>query len=80
MVQTPDQHYYLSKLLGYDYIIRYRQGTSNTMADALSRCDTPFTSNLYLLTTPTFGFLPILVTENKLFPDLQELHIALEKQ
>lgn len=37
VVQTLEQHYYLSKLLDYDYIIRCKQGKTNTVTDALSR-------------------------------------------
>jgi len=33
----PEQHYYLTKLLGYDYTIKYKLGQSNMAADALSR-------------------------------------------
>lgn len=72
VVQTPGQHYYLSKLLGYDYIIVYKQGKSNKMADALSRRHSSPTPCLYLLNVPSFDLLNILSTENKTLPDLQE--------
>lgn len=36
-VQTPEQHIYLSKLIGYDYTIQYKYGKSNVIADALSK-------------------------------------------
>ncbi|CAL1403011.1 unnamed protein product [Linum trigynum] len=35
-VSTPDQHKWVSKLLGYDYEIHYRPGPSNVVADGLS--------------------------------------------
>ena len=38
-VGTPSQQRWLSKLLGYDYTVEYRKGTSNVVADALSRRD-----------------------------------------
>jgi hypothetical protein len=37
VIQTPEQHKYLSKLLGYDYSIQYKAGKNNVVADALSR-------------------------------------------
>ncbi|XP_075515833.1 uncharacterized protein LOC142550640 [Primulina tabacum] len=36
-IHTPDQQKYLVKLLGYDFDISYQPGSSNTVADALSR-------------------------------------------
>lgn len=40
VIQTPEQQYYLAKLLGYDYEIQYKAGSSNIVADSLSRIDT----------------------------------------
>lgn len=37
IVQTQEQQYYLTKLMGFDYEIIYRTGKSNGVADALSR-------------------------------------------
>lgn len=37
VVQTQEQQFYLTKLLGYDYDIVYRTWSSNGVADALSR-------------------------------------------
>jgi hypothetical protein len=34
------QHQWISKLFGYDFIVKYRLGRLNTVADALSRRDT----------------------------------------
>ena len=35
-VQTPEQHRYLVRLLGFEYSIQYRPGRENGVADALS--------------------------------------------
>lgn len=56
VIQTPEQHYYLSKLLGFDYTIQYKPGASNTVADALSRQPTN-SGQLLLLSVPHLDFL-----------------------
>ena len=40
-VGTPAQQKWISKLLGYAFIVEYKQGKENVVADALSRrqCD-----------------------------------------
>lgn len=37
VIQTPEQHMYLTRLIGFDYTIQYRFGNRNQAADALSR-------------------------------------------
>lgn len=37
IVQTPDQYFYMRKLMGFKFRIEYKKGTSNLAADALSR-------------------------------------------
>jgi len=64
-VQTPEQHVYLAKLLGYDYTIQYKAGHHNVVADALSRAQdaTPAAEAFFILTAPHFKFLEDLKTE-----------------
>lgn len=40
-VQTPEQHVYLAKLLGYNYSIQYKAGHNNVVVDAFSRLQEP---------------------------------------
>ena len=47
-IQTPEQHFYLAKLLAYDYSIHYKPGGQNRVADALSRL-TESSDNQYLV-------------------------------
>lgn len=39
VAQTPDQQYYLAKLMGFQFGVVYRTGKSNKASDALSRQD-----------------------------------------
>ena len=57
-VQTPEQQFYMSKLLGYNYTIQYRPGRTNATAYALSRIpDKQSNSQLRIMTVSHFQFL-----------------------
>jgi hypothetical protein len=51
VIQTPEQQFYLAKLLGYSYEIVYKPGPQNRVADALSRV------HCLAITVPHLDFL-----------------------
>lgn len=57
VIQTPEQHMYMARLMGYDYDIQYRAGASNQAADALSRLPYQQPSMAMLLSIPCLSFL-----------------------
>jgi len=61
VVQTPEQQMYLARLIGYDYTIQYRSGSSNVVADTLSRITENSSRTLLSLSVPYFIFLNELV-------------------
>ena len=77
-IQTPDQHWYLARLLGYDYTIQYRVGKANIVADALSR--SMETASIYLLSVPCFVFLEDLHKELASLPAFLALRDSILKE
>ena len=57
MIQTPEQQRYLACLMGYDYCIKYRSGSTNTIADVLSRAPHSSSVTLLVLLVPCLTFL-----------------------
>lgn len=72
VIQIPDQHHYLTKLLGYDYDIVYKSRRSNTRVNALSQKDSPGNYQLLIFSIPINEFLHLLSVENSSSLDLQE--------
>lgn len=60
-IGTPTQQKWVTKLLGYDFIVEYKKGVKNRVADALSRkeeeCGQDSPTLLVLISVPTLGFL-----------------------
>ena len=56
-IQTPEQHRYLVRLLGFDYTIQYRAGRNNVVADALSHVNEEEPAEFFLISMPQFAFL-----------------------
>jgi len=57
VVQTPEQHTYLARLMGYDFQIQFRSGTTNQAADALSRLPDEESSLSHILSVPCLTFM-----------------------
>ncbi|KAL4312967.1 hypothetical protein GQ457_01G036970 [Hibiscus cannabinus] len=74
-IQTPEQQRWLSKLIGYDFEIRYRPGKLNSVADALSR---EVSSTIMAFTQSTFGIIEDIRTATQADPELRniQLHLA----
>ncbi|KAI4357207.1 hypothetical protein L6164_001171 [Bauhinia variegata] len=79
VIQTPEQQYYLSKLLGYCYYIVYKPGTTNPVADALSRVH-EVTSHMMAITIPQFVFLDRLKYEYSSNPILAQKMQVVQQQ
>lgn len=78
VIQTPEQQYYLTKLLGYNYEIFYKPGKTNAAADAMSRNPlhtqtTEPVNTLMALTMPTCSLLDDIKKEQSLAPELQSI-------
>jgi len=72
IIQTPEQHYYLSKLLGFDYNIQYKTVATNKVADALSRIPQT-TAQLMILSIPHLDFIDELRQTLQQSPEFQSL-------
>ena len=60
---TIPQHHWVGNLLGFDFSVEYKAGSTNTVADALSRHDTEEAAIL-ALSGPRFDFIERLRQAN----------------
>ncbi|VFQ69512.1 unnamed protein product [Cuscuta campestris] len=82
VIQTPDQQFYVRKLMGYKFRIKYKTGASNRAVDALSRREEdPEVASLLLhdiqhenTTTDDLGELHAAVTAGTTPPHFSEHH------
>ncbi|VFQ92985.1 unnamed protein product [Cuscuta campestris] len=76
VIQTPDQQFYVRKLLGFCFRIEYKTGASNKVADALSRMHEEDVSMMIFLamSTPVLQLLEAIRQGNTTEPDLRRLH------
>ncbi|MCH86039.1 hypothetical protein A2U01_0006893, partial [Trifolium medium] len=73
VIQTPEQQFYLSKLLGYSYDILYKPGGQNRVADALSRMHDPEEACMSI-TIPQWEFLERLKLDGSVQQLAQQIH------
>lgn len=74
-IQTPDQQHYLSKLLGFNYEIQYKPGSTNIVDKALSHVPNSTSTNFLHPTIPQVLYLEELEQQlliNSTFFDLKE--------
>lgn len=72
VIQTPEQQFYLAKLLGYSYDIIYKPGAQNRVVDALSRVHEQQPQFL-AITVPHWDFLQQLQASLAQDDQLQQL-------
>jgi hypothetical protein len=70
---TIPRHQWASKLLGFDFLVEYKPGLANTVADALSRRDTEALAELSALSIPSFQLFDSIQQEIMSSPELSEL-------
>jgi hypothetical protein len=73
-LSTIPQHHWVGKLLGFDFTVEYKPGHANTVADALSRRDTPEDAGVMALSAPRFDFVARLRQAQATDPALLALH------
>lgn len=82
VVQTSLQQKYVRKLVGFDFDIEYKPGTSNIVADALSQVfedDAESIASLMALSQPVVGLLAELKRENDHLNELCQIHRRLNQ-
>ena len=82
VIQTPIQQKYVRKLMGFDFIIEYKPGVSNQVADALSRVyeeDEGVTAAFMAMSQPLVGFLEDLRGENATLEELRLIHQKMDQ-
>jgi hypothetical protein len=67
------QHRWVSKLIGFDFRVEYKPGSSNTVADALSRRDTGGDVQLVAVSAPFFTVFDDLRVETEEVESLRQL-------
>jgi hypothetical protein len=77
VIQTPEQQFYLAKLLGYCYEIVYKPDTHNRVADALSRLQDN-ESTMLAISIPQLDFMEKFKEQLNLDDEFQELLVKVQ--
>lgn len=77
VVQTPEQQFYLAKLLGFDYDIQYKAGSSNIVVDSLSRVDCSSQGQCLILSVPHHEFMMQLKESLEASTEFQQQRAAI---
>jgi hypothetical protein len=64
---TIPQHHWVGKLLGFDFVVEYKPGAQNVVADALSHHDTP-DGGVLAISVPRFDYIDRLRQEQATHP------------
>ncbi|GJZ21779.1 ty3-gypsy retrotransposon protein [Tanacetum coccineum] len=83
VIQTPLQQKYIRKLMGFDFLIEYKPGVSNQVADAFSCIYEEYEgiiTSLMAMSRPLVGLINDLKQENETVEDLRQLHRKLDRE
>jgi hypothetical protein len=70
---TIPQHQWVSTLTGFNFLVEYKPGTSNTVVDALSRHEEVVAGELAVLSAPQFKMFDDLCTNTEEVAELRKL-------
>ncbi|KAL4271478.1 hypothetical protein GQ457_13G013980 [Hibiscus cannabinus] len=76
VIQTPEQQRWLSKLIGYDFDIRYRPGKLNKVADALSR---EIRASFMAFSRPILGIIDDIRAASKDDAEIQSIRTSIRE-
>lgn len=76
---TPLQQKWVSKLMGYDFIVKYKKGAENRVVDALSRKGKEEEGTLMLITFPTVDWIEKLKATYAIDQQIHTLNSLLQE-